>query len=128
MPDRDRRRRLMLGFGSFAFAWFLVLMYFVVCQIFNPTRWFAGRHYALRMDAEDLVIWKDLTYWTTISIAPFIFLAFGLSGVLCLSIGISEMVREAAAKRKVDRRGFEVIVPQSVSPASGLVPPLQSAD
>ena len=43
MPDRDRRRRLILGFSSFAFAWLLVLIHIALYVIFNPTRWFFGR-------------------------------------------------------------------------------------
>ncbi len=99
MPDRDRRRCLILGFGSFAFAWLLVLVHIALGLIFNPTRWFFGTHYAVRMDYEGLVIWKDFTLWTTIRTEGYVFLAFAISGVLCLAIGISELAREAAAKR-----------------------------
>ena len=110
MLDRDRGHRLILGFGSFAFACILLLVYFVLALIFDPTRWFGGRHYAVRMEGGSVVIWKDLTYWDKISIDVWILLAFGVSGVLCLSIGIFEMARNAVARRKLVRRGFEVIV------------------
>jgi hypothetical protein len=116
MPDRDRRRFLIVGYGSFAFAWLLVLVYIVLGFIFDRTRWFGGTDYAVRMDGDGLVIWRHFTYWTTFPIPGLIFLAFGISGVLCLTIGMSEIVREAVAHRKVPRAGFEVIVRRDVLP------------
>jgi hypothetical protein len=122
MPDRNRRRWFVLGFGSFGLAWLSFLAYLGLCQVFSSTRWFGGTGWAVRMDFEGLNIWRHLTLWMTIPIFPLVPFAFGVSGVLCLGIGITELVQEALAKRRVGPRGFDVIVrPPSPSANSSLV-------
>jgi len=97
-----------VAFGSFAAAWLLYAIGIVLGATYPEVHRF-GRRYAIRVDDETLIVWRNLSRWIVIDFFMLFRLVLLLSGMICVTLGIVWFVRDMAQRREEERKGFEVV-------------------